>query len=129
MKKLSELRDNEVMEFYAWIADCGERFFKDEKLKNAFSKEGTISDKFAVVRILINDYKSEVLRLLAIFNGVTVDELHYGVFDLPLVLISILSDQGIQDFFGSLQALHGAMESLTAFGFATENTKDVHAIS
>lgn len=97
MKKLSEYRDEEALDLMADLLEPFVTIFGDE----AFAKEYRAGKTLQAVKVAIKGHKREVMEILAIMDGVPVEEYHCDIFSLPLRLLDILNDEKLQTVFTS----------------------------
>lgn len=130
MKPFNEYKDDEVMDLYAELLDAGETLFEDEEIRKFFEKDSlTGKEKVSLIRKLIKEHKNTVVHLMAVFDGKKDSEYHYGIFDLPMTLMGILTDKEVLSFLSSLRSLKTITDSLNVFGSATTNTEETVNIS
>lgn len=116
MKKLSEYKDEESLDLLADLLEPCTDLFSDEALVAVIRKE----TKLKAIKYAIKNHKKEVVEIMAILNGVPVEEFHYNLFTLPMMVLEVFNDRDLTDFL--LQ--QAKMDSESRFGFATENTEE-----
>jgi hypothetical protein len=97
MKKISEYKDEEAIELLADLLDPVVLIFAEPDIA-AFAQQ---KNYIKAVQIAIKKHKKEVMEIMAILEGVPVEEFHCNIVTLPKMLLSILNDPMLQDFFTS----------------------------
>lgn len=97
MKKLSEYKDDEALDLLADIVEPAAAIFADKNVKEAFRSD----NKFKAAKAIIKTHKKEIIEILARLNNTPVEEYHCNIFTLPAVILQILQDQELVDFFSS----------------------------
>ena len=117
MKRLSEYKDEQALDMLADLIDPVVVIFGDEEVAN-YMRSGV---KLKAVQLAIKKHKEEVITMLAILEGVPRDEYHCNLLTLPKMLLNILNDPDLMDFFVA-QSEELSLE--TASGSVTENTEE-----
>lgn len=118
MKKLSEYTDGDALDMIADMLGPIVSMTKNEEFMNIMNdKEATRLDK---VQTAIKACKPEVMNILAILNGVPLENYHCSIASILIDLSSLLSDKDFTDFFES----QGQKSSEDAFGSAMGNTEE-----
>ena len=115
MKKLSCYKDDEALDLLADIMEPAAIILTDPAVKEAW---GT-GNRLKVAKAAIKNHKQQVMEILAVMEGVPVEEYHCNVFTLPMRVIEILNDQDLLSGFSS-QAQE-MMQSISSTP-VTENT-------
>lgn len=121
MRKISEYKDEEALDLLADLLEPCIELFSDKALWNAIKSESRIK----AVSIAIKNHKQSVVQIMAILHGVPVEEFHYNVITLPKMVLEVLNDKDLLDFFKS----QGENAVETHSGSVTENTEDEQGIS
>lgn len=116
MKKLSEYKDEAALDLLADILEPAAEIMGDPEMKEAFQN----GNRMKMAKAVIKAHKKAVLEILAVMEGVPVEEYHCNVFTLPMRVIEVLNDDALISVFTS-QAQE-MMQSVSS-GSATENTK------
>lgn len=95
--KLSEYKNEQALDILADIIEPSAKIFTDPNVKQAFSK----GDKIKGIKAAIKNHKPEVLEILAVLDGVPVEEYECSVLTLPAKILEILNDTALTDFFNS----------------------------
>ena len=96
MRKLSEIKGEEAIDVLAELLVPITEISKDEEVRAGFE-----TNVAKCVSIALKKYKKEVMEMLAVINGKTVEETaeEIDVLSLPTYLIEILSEPAIQSLF------------------------------
>ena len=95
--KLSEYKNEEALDVLAEIIEPSSKIMVDPKIKE-LTKKG---DKMPIIREIIKNHKKEIIEILAIIDGVPVEEYECNVFTLPMKIIELLNDKDLISFFTS----------------------------
>jgi hypothetical protein len=112
MRRLSDIRGEDALDILADIIGEVSVIFTDTSFVNT-ARNGT---KLDVVKKLLKDHKAETLHIMALLEGVPVNEYNPSIIELPMSLMSLLNDPDFAQLF------HSA-ETVTASGSATVNTE------
>ena len=115
MKKLSEYKDEEALDLLADLIEPSEAVFGDKDVLNAYG-----DSMWKAVKVAIKKHKKEVMEIMAILDGIPVEDLHINVLSLPIKVMEVISDKDLVNFFVSQSQ---NMES-TSSGSVTENTSE-----
>jgi len=116
MKKLSEIKGDEALDVLADLIEPITNICVDEDVKNAF-KSG---EKLAkAISVIVKNHKREVTTILAVLEGEDPDKYEPTVFELPVKLMQLLSDETVMSVF-RLQGLTGGAKSSTSASESTE---------
>lgn len=118
MKLLSEYKDGEALDLLADLLDPVSEIISDKSIQGALQTKNI--KNIDVVKYAIKEHKEAVIHILAILDGVPVEEYHCNVFTLPIKVLQILNDPDLMDFF-KLQGLEMKEEGSSIS--AMENTK------
>ena len=119
MRKLSDFRDEEALDVLAELIDPVVDIASDKEIQKAFEagSEATMAD---VVKLIIKGHKRAVMAVMAVLEGVPLEQFHCNLLTLPSQVMQIMNDSDLKAFFTSqVQNI-----SLNASGSATENTKE-----
>lgn len=117
MKHLSEYKDEEALDMLADLIDPVIEIFGDEEVSKWF-KAGV---KVKAVQAAIRGHKQDVIKMLAILEGVPEGEYHCNLLTLPKILLNVFNDPELNDFFTEQGE---EANSETPFGSAMENTEE-----
>ena len=116
MKKLSEYKDDEALDLLADLLEpCVDLFGNEDMIKVIRTKS-----RIEAVTYAIKNHKAEVVKIMAILNGTTVEDFHYTIFTLPMMVVEVLNDKELLGFFKSQSET--AQETVS--GSVTENTEE-----
>lgn len=115
MKKLSEYENEEALNLLAEIIEPISSIFSDKEFVDSFK-----DSKLSAIKYVLKVHPKDVISILASLNGVPVEEYKCNAVTLPVMLMQVLNDKELLDFFKS-QGLKMDEES---FGSAMENTKE-----
>ena len=116
MKKLSEFKDEEALDLLADLLDPCAEIFSDKELVGLIRS----GERIKAVSKAIKEYKTEVVEIMAALEGVKVEDYHYNVFTLPKMVLNVINDKDLLDFFKS----QGESDSENHSGSVTENTEE-----
>ena len=96
MRKLSEIKGEEAIDVLAELLVPITEISQDKEVKAGFE-----TNVAKCVSIALKKYKKEVMEMLAIINGKSVEETaeEIDVLSLPTYLVEMLSEPSIQSLF------------------------------
>ncbi len=112
MRKLSEIKGEDALDVLADVLDPFAEIAQDEKFVNIV-RSG--SSKIKIIEYLLRNHKKEVINILAILDGKSLDDFKPSVIQIPIMLLSLLNDPDLVMLFTSA-------ETVTSSGSAMENT-------
>lgn len=118
MKRLSEYRDEEALEILADLMEPVAEALQDKTIVEMINNG---SNNLKVVAYLLKNHKKEVIKVLALLEGVPVEEYHCNIISLPKQVLDILNDKDLRDFFQS----QGQMMEEKTSGSVMENTEAI----
>lgn len=121
MRKLSEYKDKEAIELLANMLEPTAKIFGDKEI----SRQMVGGNKIKAIQLALKRYPDAVIELLAVLEGVPVNEYHCNIVSLPQVLLAVINDEDLSGFFTE----QAKSDSESTFGSATENTKAQESIS
>lgn len=95
--KLLELKNEDALDLLADIIDPISRITSDKLFLETY-KSG---DKVRAIKILIKAHKSDIIEILAISEGVPVEEYECNILTLPSILMDILNSEEFSSLFPS----------------------------
>lgn len=113
--KLNEIKNEQAIEALANMFDPIVEIASDEKVVSAARG----NDKVAMVKLILKDHSRAVFELMALSEGVPVDEYECDIFTLPMKLLDLFNRPELSFLFQS----QGQKTDNTSFGSATENTE------
>lgn len=98
MRKLSEYKDDESLDLLAELLEPCVELFSDKTLVEKIRK----SEKISAIKYAIKSHKKEVVEVMALLNETPVKDFHYNLFTLPVMMLDVLNDEELMDFFLSV---------------------------
>jgi hypothetical protein len=95
--RISEIKNEDALDMLADMIEPATEIMTDPKVQELIKAK----NKGAIVKSLIKDHKKSIIEILAIIDGVPVEEYQVNVFTLPLKLIELLNDKELMSFFTS----------------------------
>lgn len=115
MKKTTTLNNDESLDLFADLLEPVAEILADEEVKTAFNEK-----KIRGVKVAIKNHKAAIIEILALIDGVPVEDYKVNVLTLPLKVVELLNRPEVADLFQS----QGQMDVAAISGSATDNTKD-----
>lgn len=119
--KLSEIKDGAAIDAIADIIDPVMAILADEEIQ-AEIRSGKPSAM--LVAPILKKKKKEVIEILAILNGEKVENFHFNMLTLPVMLLNLLNEindnKELADLFQSQRQIKEGVSS----GVVMDNTKD-----
>lgn len=116
MRKLEEYENEEALDLLADLLGPVVMIFAEPDIAEFTRHKNYIK----AVQVAIKKHKKEVLEIMATLEGVPVKEYRCNVVTLPKMLIDIMNDPLLADFFTS----QAQTDSQTTSGPVTETTED-----
>ena len=113
--KLSEMKNEQAIEVLADMFDPIVEIASDEKVISAARG----NNKVLMVKVILKEHSRAVFELMALSDGVPVDEYECDVITLPMKLLDLFNRPELGFLFQS----QGQKMGETSFGSATENTE------
>lgn len=113
--KFNELKNEQAIEALADMFDPIVEIASDDAIKSA-ARSG---NKILVVKLMLKNHARSIFELMALSEGVPVDEYECDVLTLPMKLLDLFNRPELSFLFQS----QGQKTGETSFGSATENTK------
>ena len=113
--KLNEIKNEQAIETLADMFDPIVEIASDEKVVSAARG----NNKVLMVKYILKDHSRAVFELMALSEGVPVEEYECDILTLPAKLLDLFN----RPEFSSLFQSQGQKMEKTSFGSATENTK------
>ena len=113
--KLSEIKNEQAIEVLADMFDPIIEIASDENVISAARG----NNKVLMVKVILKEHSRAVFELMALSEGVPVDEYECDVLTLPMKLLDLFNRPELGFLFQS----QGQKMGETSFGSATENTK------
>lgn len=116
MKKLAEYKDEEALEILADLLDPTIKILGDKEIAQIVRS----GNKLTLVKEIIKKYPKDIMEIMAILEGVPIEEYHINIISLPKMLADIINDPLLSDFFVS----QGEMVSKTPSGSAMDHIQE-----
>lgn len=113
--ELSEIKNEQAIEVLADMFDPIIEIASDEKVVSAARGD----NKVLMVKYILKEHSRAVFELMALSEGVPVDEYECDIFTLPMKLLDLFNRPELSFLFQS----QGQKTGETSFGSATENTE------
>lgn len=120
MKKLSEYQNEEAIDLLADILDPVAMILGDKKVQTLIKSN---VPKLKIVQHLLKNHSKEVVKVLARLEGKKVSEYKCNILTLPKVMLEIMDDEELVNFFQS-QVQSSDVSASTS---ATANIKETEA--
>lgn len=115
--KLSELKGEKAIEVLADLLEPVSRIITDDEVVTAV-RNG--ESKITIIQKMLKGHAKDVIEVMAITEGVPVDEYEVNFMTLPSKLIELFNDEVFSQVFTS----QGQKEESKLSGSVTENTKE-----
>lgn len=109
--------NEESLDLFADLMEPVANIIADEEIRESVNKG---EPRVRTASKAIKNHKAEVIQILALLEGVPVEEYHVNLLALPVKLVRLLSTPEVQELFTGAEQKTDAASS----GSATENTKD-----
>lgn len=117
-KKLSEYRGEEALLLMADVLEPALIIMQDPE----FVKEAREKREATAIKVAIKNHVAEVMEILAIYNGTTVDKFRKkcNIASVPKMVMEIMEDKELMSFFMSQEP----KVDETAFGDVSETIEE-----
>nr|DAI82398.1 MAG TPA: hypothetical protein [Caudoviricetes sp.] len=92
--KLSEYKNEAAIELLADILEPATKILADEKIKELID-----GPRISLIKYVLKNHKSEIIEILAIMDGVPVEEYECNFLTLPSKVMALLNDKDLMSFF------------------------------
>lgn len=113
--KLSEYQGEAALDILADLIEPAGEIMSDKQIGDVFKE-----NRFKAIGLAIKNHKKAVIQILAIMDGVPVEEYKCNVFTLPVKIIELLNDPDIVQLF----TYQGQTGDANSSGSASENTEE-----
>lgn len=113
--KLSDFQGEAALDLLADLIEPVGEIASDKDIVKAYSE----GNKFKAIAAAIKAHKQAVIKILALLDGVPVEDYKVNVFTLPAKLLELLNDPEVAMLFTS----QGQMGDATSSGSASEKTE------
>lgn len=112
--KLSDIKGPEALELLADLIEPAAAIMADPEAKVQFEKS-----PFKFVKFAIKQHRDEVMEILAILSGESVEEFsaNVNILTVPKLLLDLINDEELMELFGS----QGQTGDATSSGSASAN--------
>lgn len=114
--KLSEFTNEKALDLLADLIEPATKIMTDPRVKELYESKAKMPE---VVKHVIKNHKESIIEILAILDGVPVEEYTCNIFTLPKKVIELFNDKELIDFFSSAEL----MGEENPCGAPMENTK------
>ena len=98
--KLSELEDEKAIQTVGELVEPLTAICMDEKFQKFYKAKPTTLE---TVSYMCKNHAKQVMACLAIIDGVPVEEYHCNILTLPMKLLELAKDEGVQQLFTSAE--------------------------
>ena len=113
--KLSEYKGEAALDLLADLIEPAGEIMSDKEIGEVFKK-----NRFKAIGLAIKNHKKAVIQIMALSDGVPVDEYECNVFTLPIKLLKLLNDPDLIQLF----TYQGQMGDANSSGSASENIEE-----
>ena len=113
--KLSEYQGEAALDILADLIEPAGEIMSDKQIGDIFKE-----NRFKAIGLAIKNHKNAVMQILAVLDGVPVEEYKCNVFTLPVKILELLNDPALIQLF-SYQGQTGDAKSS---GSVSENTEE-----
>ena len=97
MNKLSEYEDEQALDLLADLLDPTSMVLGNPVIQKCIRK----GNKLSAIKWAIKLEKKRVIQIMALLEGVPVSEFHCNLLTLPKMVLDVINDEGLSDFFSS----------------------------
>lgn len=94
--KLSEIKGERAIEVFADLLEPVGKILSDKEIVEAIQNN---ESRMLIIQKLLKMHSREVIEMLAIVDGVPVDEYEVNFVTLPAKLIEMFNDEAITELF------------------------------
>ena len=113
--KLSEYQGEAALDILADLIEPAGEIMSDKEIGEVFKK-----NRFKAIGLAIKNHKKAVMQIMAVLDGVPVDEYKCNVFTLPAKILELLNDPDLIQLF----TYQGQTGDAKSSGSASENIED-----
>ena len=113
--KLSEYHGEAALDILADLIEPVGEIMSDKEIGEVFKK-----NRFKAIGLAIKNHKKAVMQIMAVLDGVPVDEYKCNVFTLPAKILELLNDPELIQLF----TYQGQTGDANSSGSASENTEE-----
>ena len=113
--KLSEYKGEAALGILADLIEPAGEIMSDKEIGEVFKK-----NRFKAIGLAIKNHKKAVMQILAIMDGVPVEEYKCNVLTLPVKILELLNDPALIQLF----TYQGQTGDAKSSGSVSENTEE-----
>ena len=113
--KLSEYQGEAALDLLADLIEPAGEIMSDKEIGEVFKE-----NRLKAIGLAIKNHKKAVMQILAVLDGVPVEEYKCNVFSLPVKILEILNDPALIQLF----TYQGQTGDANSSGSASENIGD-----
>ena len=113
--KLSEYQGESALDILADMIEPAGEIMSDKEIGEVFKE-----NRFKAIGMAIKNHKKAVMQIMAIMDGVPVDEYKCNVFTLPVKILELLNDPALIQLF----TYQGQTGDANSSGSVSESTED-----
>ena len=113
--KLSEYHGEAALDILADLIEPTGEIMSDKEIGRVFKK-----NRFKAIGLAIKNHKKAVMQIMAIMDGVPVEEYKCNVLTLPVKILELLNDPALVQLF----TYQGQTGDANSSGSASENTEE-----
>ena len=113
--KLSEYQGEAALDILADLIEPAGEIMSDKEIGDVFKE-----NRFKAIGLAIKNHKKAVMQILAIMDGVPVEEYKCNVFSLPVKILELLNDPDLVQLF----TYQGQTGDANSSGSVSVNTED-----
>lgn len=113
--KLSEYQGEAALDLLADMIEPAGEIMSDKEIGEVFKE-----NRFKAIGLAIKNHKKAVMQILAVLDGVPVEEYKCNVFSLPVKILELLNDPELVQLF----TYQGQTGDANSSGSASENIGD-----
>lgn len=117
--RLSEVKNEDALDMLADLIEPASEILADKKVQELIKTK----NRGAIIKGLIKDHKKTIIEILAIIDGVPVEEYEVNVFTLPIKLLDLLNDKELVSFFTSQVTMEDVKSSIVPMVNTEEKEK------
>ena len=116
--RISEFKNGDAIDLLVDLIDPASKIINDSKVQEAIKAKHS---KLHIAKLVLKEHKAEIIEILAMLDGKTVEEYSCTPVTIIKDLLELLSDEELVSFFSLQQA---QMTTGGASTLAVESTED-----
>ena len=97
MRDFTELDNFESLDLLADLLEPMTEILGDPEIRKAYEEKST--KLVTIVSMMIRRHKPEVIRIMALIDGIPENEYKVNVFTLPINVIQLLNNKNVREMF------------------------------